>query len=52
LHDAHVEGAKMRWVRGLTQGQIDVAIGDEETELPEDLTRPEHWCVKSATTAG
>jgi hypothetical protein len=42
----------MRWARGLTQQQIDTAIGDEETELPEDLARPEHWCAKAATTAG
>jgi hypothetical protein len=41
----------MRWARGLTQEQIDQAIGDEDTELPEDLSRPEHWYVRSGTTA-
>jgi hypothetical protein len=35
---AHLDGAE-----GLTQPQIDAAYGDAATELPEDLTRPEHW---------
>ena len=27
----------------LTQEQLDAAYGDDDTQLPEGLTRPAHW---------
>ena len=32
----------------LTQQQVDAAIGDERTRLPEGLTRPAHWSKAEA----
>jgi len=37
LEGAHLEGADLREATGLTQGQIDKAITDGETRLPEYL---------------
>ena len=37
------EGADLSQVKGLTQRQLDDACGDDETRLPEGLTRPETW---------
>jgi hypothetical protein len=46
--DANLEGADLRGLDltealGLTQPQIDQAIGDETTKLPRDLKIPDHW---------
>ena len=48
LRDADLEGANLRGVKlltawNLTQEQIDSAVGDEETTVPEALRRPMHW---------
>jgi hypothetical protein len=45
LSGADVRGADLRQVRNLTQGQVDVAVGDKTTKLTEDkdLHRPETW---------
>ena len=43
LEGASLEGADLRGAVGLTQEQVDSALGDDETQLPEGLTRPEHW---------
>ena len=40
LWKAHLEGADLRNAKGLTQAQIDDAIIDERTKLPEGITRP------------
>jgi hypothetical protein len=42
LRKAHLEGAYLHGA-GLTQAQIEAAIGDAKTELPEKLSRPAHW---------
>ncbi|MEJ7631323.1 MAG: pentapeptide repeat-containing protein [Rubrobacteraceae bacterium] len=42
LHGAHLEGTV-----GLTQEQIDEAHGDEITELPNGLRRPDSWIVQT-----
>jgi hypothetical protein len=33
----------LRTCKGLTQQQIDEAKGDERTQLPDELRRPENW---------
>lgn len=38
-----LRGTKLRGATGLTQEQIEQAIGDKTTELPEDLERPKTW---------
>jgi uncharacterized protein YjbI with pentapeptide repeats len=48
LHGAHLDGADLSAADGLTQEQIDEAIGDAETQLPEGLTRPAHWTDPTA----
>nr|VFK68038.1 MAG: Pentapeptide repeat-containing protein [Candidatus Kentron sp. UNK]VFK71912.1 MAG: Pentapeptide repeat-containing protein [Candidatus Kentron sp. UNK] len=40
LWEAHLEGTNLSGAKGLTQAQIDDAILDEHTELPEGITRP------------
>lgn len=42
LYEAHLEGAWLQSATGLTQGQLDQTFGDEDTVLPEGLTRPEN----------
>lgn len=39
----HVEGADLSLSKGLIQAQIQAAIGDAETKLPDGLSRPVHW---------
>jgi uncharacterized protein YjbI with pentapeptide repeats len=48
LSDATLSGADLgdldlRTDTGLTQEQIDEAIGNERTQLPDDLQRPANW---------
>lgn len=43
LRDADLHRADLSEAENLTQEQIDVAKGDENTLLPEGLTRPSHW---------
>ncbi len=43
LAGANLEGANLRGAWDLTQEQLEAAIGDEKTVLPEGLTRPSHW---------
>jgi hypothetical protein len=43
---AIAEGAK-----NLTQEQLEAAIGDERTRLPEGLARPEHWSKAECVSA-
>ena len=40
---SHLEGASLRDASGLTQEQLDVACGDDRTQLPDGLTRPNGW---------
>lgn len=39
----HFEGVDLTKAKGLTQPQIDIACGDEDTKLPAGLTRPADW---------
>ena len=55
LGDAVLAGARLgkadlSTVVGLTQGQLESAVGDTTTELPQGLTRPASWA--SAVDAG
>jgi uncharacterized protein YjbI with pentapeptide repeats len=43
LSGATLSGANLQTATGLTQEQIDEAIGDERTLLPDDLQRPANW---------
>lgn len=41
------EGVDLRNTQQLTQTQLDIACGDDETLLPEGLSRPLSWpCVE------
>ena len=35
--------ANLQYASNLTQEQLDAANGDDQTQLPEGLTRPAHW---------
>jgi uncharacterized protein YjbI with pentapeptide repeats len=43
LSGADLAEANLSGARNLTQVQIDHADGDENTTLPDSLTRPAHW---------
>jgi uncharacterized protein YjbI with pentapeptide repeats len=43
LRGADVHGADLRTSLFLTQPQLDAAVGDGATSVPEWLTRPRHW---------
>lgn len=43
LRGAYLYKANLRGANLLTQGQVDSAIGDETTQLPEGIATPESW---------
>jgi uncharacterized protein YjbI with pentapeptide repeats len=43
LRGADLRGADLRKTIFATQFQINAALGDRSTQLPESLTRPGHW---------
>lgn len=43
LRGADLAGADFTASLFLTQAQVDAAVGDAATRLPEPLTRPSHW---------
>lgn len=43
LRDANLAGADLTDVIFLTQAQVNAALGDRGTKLPEGLARPSHW---------
>lgn len=43
LDGARLDGVDLRKVKGLTQAQLNVALGDGTTQLPKGLRRPNHW---------
>jgi uncharacterized protein YjbI with pentapeptide repeats len=47
LQDAKLHGADLRGALRLTQEQLELAIGDEKTQLPPGLDRPAHWDVQT-----
>jgi hypothetical protein len=50
LNRAHLNGADLSTVYGLTQNHVDAAFGDEDTKLPPNLNRPAHWLPGKANT--
>jgi uncharacterized protein YjbI with pentapeptide repeats len=52
LYGTHLHGASLINARGLTQDQLDIAIGDENTTIPDGLTRPAHWTKSGAGQGG
>jgi curved DNA-binding protein CbpA len=49
LDGAFVCGADLRLARGLTQQQIDRALGNQNTTLPPELQMPGTWLAKNGT---
>ena len=45
LRGADLSGADLRETEGLTQEQIDAAMGDQKTQLPAHLKRPDTWSL-------
>ena len=43
FRDADIRGAKLDKCLFLTQSQINVAKGDQQTKIPKWLSRPAHW---------
>jgi hypothetical protein len=43
FREANLKGADLRETVGLTQRQIDAALGDSTTVLPPGITRPKTW---------
>ncbi|MDN3450587.1 pentapeptide repeat-containing protein [Planococcus sp. APC 3906] len=43
LRDADISGADLTDSLFLTQQQVNAAIGDSRTKLPEHINRPSHW---------
>jgi Pentapeptide repeats (8 copies) len=52
LNGANLSGAHLRGALGLTQKQIDGAIGDDETQLPAGLQHPEGWSKGAPEDSG
>jgi uncharacterized protein YjbI with pentapeptide repeats len=43
LRDANLAGADLTDAIFLTQAQLNAALGDQDTKIPEALARPSHW---------
>jgi uncharacterized protein YjbI with pentapeptide repeats len=43
LSGANLREADLSGVKRLTQLQIDSAVGDRDTDLPPELSRPDDW---------
>ena len=43
LVEANLQGTNLSGAKNLEQHQIELAIGDRTTILPENLQQPEHW---------
>src|SRR5262245_32768122 len=52
LDGTNLCGANLRLARGLTQAQIDTALGDRHTILPAGLTQPTAWLQHDPVGAG
>ncbi len=48
LSEAKLQGADLRGALNLTQAQIEDALGNKDTRLPEGLQRPAEWSKGSA----
>lgn len=52
LRGADLRGAKLDRVIGLKQEQLDSALGDQSTQLPNGAQRPSHWFCGTWSTEG
>jgi uncharacterized protein YjbI with pentapeptide repeats len=52
LRAANLRGANLARSLFLTQPQLDVAVGDASTRLPEQLIRPAHWSLSKGDAKG
>jgi DnaJ-domain-containing protein 1 len=52
LDGANLCGADLHLARGLTQGQVDTALGDLRTALPEGLEKPRAWLGQDRSEPG
>ena len=43
LRDANLAGADLTGAIFVTQSQLNAAVGDQGTKLPDELVRPTHW---------
>ncbi len=43
LLEANLKGVDLSTARGLTQDQLNSAIGDKDTKIPGGLITPDHW---------
>ena len=43
LFQTHIEGLDLSGSAGLSQWQVDMSCGDENTKIPDGLTRPDSW---------
>jgi hypothetical protein len=43
LNGTDLDGENLSGAKGLTQGQVNAAQGNSDTQLPENLHRPERW---------
>ncbi|MGD0074256.1 MAG: pentapeptide repeat-containing protein [Candidatus Binataceae bacterium] len=50
LEGADLAGADLRQVFNLTQKEVDSAIGDEKTQLPPGIIKPDSWKKKPPAT--
>jgi hypothetical protein len=51
LRGTFLEGADLATVRNLTQDQVNLANGDQDTTLPPGLERPRHWLRNNGESA-
>ena len=44
LRAADLRGADLTGALFLTRGQVQSAVGDATTRIPDRFRRPDHWC--------
>ena len=44
LREADLRGADLSGALFLTRGQVQSAVGDPTTRIPDRFRRPDHWC--------
>ena len=42
-YQTHLEDTDLSRVKRLTQAQVDIACGNDNTRLPDGLNKPQHW---------
>lgn len=51
LQGTHLEGTDLSKTLGITRNQLSVACGDENTVLPQGMTRPPQWSSRTEERA-